>query len=104
RRVRSLLEVRSDSAAVHVMHGRILDRQGDRSGAVRAFDRAIELDPLMPAGYFHLARAAIEAGDLRRAVSALGTYQRLSDTSAGRVRAAERMAAALDQLLGALEE
>jgi tetratricopeptide (TPR) repeat protein len=103
-RVQPLLAMRPGAAALHVLRGRILASRHEWDAAMRTFDRAIEIDPLLPTAYFHLARAAARAGDLGRAGGALGTYQRLPDNSIARRNAAEKMAAGLEQLLGGLEE
>jgi hypothetical protein len=104
RRVRALLALRPGAAPLHVLSGRVLAQRGDWEGAMRTFGRAVELDPLLPTAYYHLARAAIRKGELERASSVLTTYLRLSDGSPTRRVAAERIAKALEQLRGALEK
>lgn len=104
RRLRSLASLRPKSSAFHVLEGRVLHGEGDSGGALRAFERAIEVDPLMAKAYFHFARAACQVGDLKGALNALRTYGRLSDGSMERKRTADRMTAGLSELLEALEE
>jgi len=104
RRVQQLLGDRPGIAGLHVLRGRILEARQDWPDAIRTFDRAIEIDPLLPSAYFHLARAATRGGDLKRAGAALSTYARLPDSSTSRRAAAEKMSTALTQLLGALGE
>lgn len=104
RRVNVLLLSRSESPGLHVLRGRVLASKLEWKGALRAFEKAVELDPLFPAGYFHIARAAVRLGDFRYAGSALTTYRRLPDGSASRRRAADKLSSGLVQLVGGLEE
>lgn len=104
RRVSALLAQRPGSAALHLLRGRILAERGDLDDAIAMLEHAVSLDPLLAPAYYHLARVAIRAADFERARVALGTYERLADTSFARQAAASRMAAGLEQLLGALEE
>jgi hypothetical protein len=104
RRVRQLLATRPGAAALHVLNGRVMAGRSDWPAAIGAFQRAIEIDPLLPTAYFHLARASVRNGDLSGAGRALGTYRRLPDGSLKRRGVAERMAAGLAQLVGGLEE
>jgi hypothetical protein len=104
RRVNALLLTRGDAPGIHVLRGRVHASKGNWEGAIRSYEQAIELDPLLPTAYFHLARAAVHIGDLRSASTALTTYRRLPDASAARRKAAERMNSGLLQLVGGLEE
>jgi hypothetical protein len=104
RRLHTLLIGKPASAHLHVLRGRVLAARQDWAGAARTLERAIELDPLLPAAYFHLAGAAVRAGNFDRAESALAIYQRLPDSSELRRGTAARMAQGLDQLLTALAE
>jgi tetratricopeptide (TPR) repeat protein len=104
RRAVGLLTKRPAAAAIHALRGRILGDQGDYEGAIHAFNRAIELDPLLSSAYFHLARVAFRHGELARGRRALNTYGRLSDTSSERRANAARMSTGLEQLMVALEE
>jgi hypothetical protein len=103
RRVHELLAQKPTLSILHVLRGRLRSRRREWEAAVRSFERAIEIDPLLPAAYFHLGRAAAHTGDLARARTALGTYLRLQDESSRRRRAAESMSAGLEQLLAGLE-
>jgi hypothetical protein len=104
RRTVALLAQRPAAAGLHVLRGRILAAQGDDEEAQRAFQHAVELDPLLAPAYFHLARITVRLGDFSRGHRALNTYRRLSDTSEERRNAATRLAACLDQLMAALDE
>ena len=58
---------------------------GDRAGAIRAFRRAVYLDPDEPVGYFQLGTALEHSGDrreARRAFAAAGAALARSDPSA----------------------
>ncbi len=104
RRIRALHLANPDAPPVHLLRGRALAAREDWAGAIAAYERAVEIDPLFPAAYFHLALAAVRAGDLAAADRALATYRRLPDGSPERRRAAERMATGLRQLVGVIEE
>lgn len=104
RRVAALLVQRPAAAPVFVLHGRILSERGDHEAAIRAFHRAVELDPLLSSAYFHLARASLRGGELARGRRALNTYRRLSDTSNERREIGARMSEGLERLMAALEE
>lgn len=103
RGVAALLTARPEDATVHLLDGRIAERTGDPARAIRAFEEAIDRDPLQPAGYFHLARVLARAGDFRRARQLLGTYQRLPDSSTARRQAAEKIAIGIESILSGLE-
>ncbi|MDR0787582.1 MAG: DUF4388 domain-containing protein [Gemmatimonadota bacterium] len=99
-----LLASRPAVAAIHLLRGRILEARGDDAGAIHAMDRAIELDPLLPAAYLHLARVAVRSGDFERGKRALNTCLRLNDSSSEHRALAARLSTALDELIAALEE
>src|SRR5690606_3523455 len=67
----SFLARHPDSAPGNVLKGIVLARLGRTAEAVHLFDRAIEVDPLHEAAYFHLAAALVRRGDLGRARGAL---------------------------------
>lgn len=102
-RMRTLARSYPDPA-VQVLRGRLLAARGEWTEAITACEQAIDLDPLLPPAYFHLAVAAVQAGDLAAADQALTTYHRLPDVSEERRRVAERMTVGLRQLVGAIEE
>ena len=58
-------------AASALSEGNALRKQGLVDGAVAAYRRAVELAPGFPAGYYNLAIALREQGDLRGATLAL---------------------------------
>ena len=104
RRIQSLLTTWPGSAALHLLHGRALAQRTAWTDAMHSFEQAIELDPLLAGAYFHLARAALRAGELERADRALDTYLRLHDSDQGRRLAATKIAVGLNRLLEGLQE
>jgi Domain of unknown function (DUF4388)/Tetratricopeptide repeat len=91
-------EAETPGAEAHLLEGRVRALGQDWDGARAAFEEAVRIDPLLAEGYFHLARAAIRAGHLPRAESALRVYQRLNDPAGARREAAARMARSLEEL------
>ncbi len=78
---------------IALLEGRSLSEQGRMRAATEAFARAVSLDPLTPAGYYHLGFAAISIGDVSRAAEAWEMYLRLAPESMERSRVARGVAA-----------
>lgn len=87
---------RHDVAWGHVLEGRLLAARRDAEGALRAFDRALEIDAELASA--RLARGVLLAGEIF--ASAPGV--RLEDSAALSPSLAERRAAALTDLERAL--
>lgn len=60
------LELRPDFARAHAARGRLLEVEGDGSGALEAYRRAVALVPDVPEPWYHLAR--LELGSIPRGV------------------------------------
>lgn len=92
------------AAERRLLEARVRIARGDWSGAVGVLDSAIALQPSLSSAYYHLARASLRLGDLRRAGAALQHYVRLHDDDITRRESAARMDQALKGLLAAMEE
>lgn len=84
-----------------LLMGRCLAEEGRMRAATEAFDRAVALDPLTPAGHYHLGFAAVKIGELERATDAWSMYLRLAPESLERQRVAQGLKA-VRALLGIL--
>ncbi|MEX2582002.1 MAG: DUF4388 domain-containing protein [Gemmatimonadota bacterium] len=91
-------------AGTLLLQGRLLALNGDWPAALRTLEAALEFDPLLAQGYFHVARAAVRVGELERARQALERYSRLSDDSDSRRLAAAALDGVLAQMLNAMTE
>jgi adenylate cyclase len=61
------LDLAPDLAEAHVAQGHIRSLAGDRDGAIRSFERAIELNPALHEAYYYFARHCFAQGDFARA-------------------------------------
>jgi serine/threonine-protein kinase len=57
------------SSGAHLNLGNALEDKGDVDGAVRCFQRAIDLDPVLAAAHYNLGNALREKGDLDAAIA-----------------------------------
>lgn len=91
-----------ERAELATLEGRALAEQGRMRAATEAFARAVALDPLTPAGYFHLGFSAASIGDLGRAAEAWEMYLRLAPESVERSRVDRGLSAVrvLSEILG----
>jgi tetratricopeptide (TPR) repeat protein len=70
------------SAQAWNLRGVARDQAGDYSGAVEAFERAIQLDPANPHTYFNLGHCRVSHGDPAEALLSLGKSLRLGPSQA----------------------
>jgi tetratricopeptide (TPR) repeat protein len=78
-RARALLETGPETAELHTLAGSAEARMGRLTQGLAHLDRAIELDPLHEAAYFHAAVTLVRQGKLDRAQGSLGTFLRLAN-------------------------
>ncbi|HEY2345863.1 MAG TPA: tetratricopeptide repeat protein [Xanthomonadaceae bacterium] len=113
------LDLAPDLAEAHVAQGHIRSLAGDREGAIRSFERAIELNPGLVEAYYYFARHCYAQGDYARAadlylkawhlqpdesvvlVLAVNALDAIGDRAAGDALAKQALAGLLHQ--GALE-
>lgn len=63
------------------MLGKAREQGEDQSGALEAFSKSVELDPLSAAAHFDLARLSLEAGEDQRAANHFAEANRLAPDS-----------------------
>lgn len=80
-RLESRVAERPYEAASWRLLGRAREQQGDQQGALEAFARSAELDPLSAAAQFDLARLSLAAGDDHEAVQHFSEAVRLAPDS-----------------------
>ena len=71
---------------------------------MEALESAVRHDPLLAGAYYSLGMAALRAGDLTRAGSALDTYLRLAGSTNGKRERAERAVALVAELRRLFDE
>lgn len=103
-RAEALRENHPASGIVRLLHGRALVASGEVERGVAALTDAVQFDPLLAAGYFHLGMAAARLGDFGRARENLITFSRLPDAPPRDVETAMRAAQLMTELSGLLEE
>ncbi|HET8655789.1 MAG TPA: DUF4388 domain-containing protein [Longimicrobiaceae bacterium] len=103
-RLDELLAREPERSDLHLLRGRVAAARGRWDEAVRAYDAALRLDPLMAAAYDALGRAAVRAGALEHAEEAFATFSRLADAPPAARERAARSAALLAGLRRILEE
>ncbi len=81
-----VLKVKPDFELAYFEIGRALLLQGDVAGAIDNLENATKLNPEHDAAFFQLSQAYRRAGQAEQAQQALGTYQRLIETSRSKKR------------------
>ena len=84
--------VREKELKLRLLLASVLMRNNDSVGAVREYDRVIEIDPAVPASYVERAQAYARGRSYRLAVADLEHYLKITDPVAQRqprIRAAE---------------
>lgn len=89
-------------ADLTLLMGRCLAGAGRMRAATEAFDRAVSLDPLTPAGHYHLGFAAVKIGELDRAAEGWTMYLRLAPQSPEREKISRGLEA-IRALLGIID-
>ncbi len=111
--LRKYLATHPSDAFAHMELGKALADSGDDAGALKEFQRAVSLDPdreeaqrllglslgrkgQQAEGFYHLAIAARESGDLEQALS---HFQKVDELEPGGTPRKKEVAAAIDELL-----
>jgi Flp pilus assembly protein TadD len=111
--LRKYLATHPSDAFAHMELGKALADSGDDAGALKEFQRAVSLDPdreeaqrllglslgrkgEQADGFYHLAIAARESGDLEQALS---HFQKVDELEPGGTPRKKEVAAAIDELL-----
>ncbi|HEX6926114.1 MAG TPA: DUF4388 domain-containing protein [Longimicrobiaceae bacterium] len=104
RRAEGLRESHPASGVARLLYGRALVASGEIERGVAALKEAVQLDPLLAAGYFHLGMAAARLGDFGRGRENLTTFSRLPDAPPRDVEIAMRAVQLMTELSALLEE
>jgi arylsulfatase A-like enzyme/Flp pilus assembly protein TadD len=78
---RQEIELHVDSYQAHFQLGRVLDLQGQREEAVSEYEAAVTANPRFGEGYLLLAKTALDAGNISRAIERAKEGLKLSPAS-----------------------
>jgi len=70
----------ADAAIYFVNQGRALTYEGDYTGAIEEYERALAIDPNLPEGYYYLGRALSALGRREEALTALESAAQLESS------------------------
>ncbi|HEX6068551.1 MAG TPA: DUF4388 domain-containing protein [Longimicrobiaceae bacterium] len=104
RRVEELSALHPRTGAVTLMRGRVEARERRWAEALRSLEAAVQQDPLLPSGWYHLGLVAGRVGDFARAQETLTTFARLPDAPPAEAATALRAAGLMAELSSILEE